>query len=72
VGEVADQLAVLGVDAEDGQCGGGELSALGGDVGQLLVAVGVAGAGQLLVVDPQSDRSEPPARSPITQVTAGG
>ena len=37
--EVADQLPLLRVDADDGRAGSGEGLALGGDVGELGVAV---------------------------------
>src|SRR5215471_21630975 len=53
VAEVADQLLLLGVDADEGQTLGDEGSPLLGDVGELSVTIGVFGAGEPFVVDPQ-------------------
>ena len=51
--EVADQFALFGIDADDGQAALGELGVLLGDVLKLLVAVWAGACRDALVVDAQ-------------------
>jgi hypothetical protein len=51
--EGADQLPLLGVDADDGQVTALEVMAQVADVQKLLVAIGTGIGGELLVVDPE-------------------
>ena len=53
IAEGADELLLLRIDADDREVVGGAALAQLGDVPELLVAVGMRGAGELLVVDAQ-------------------
>ena len=53
--EVADQLALLGINTDDRQVPFSELDALLGDVGELLVAVGAGAMSDAFVVDAEPD-----------------
>ena len=51
--EIADEFALLGIDANDGQTTALELLAKITEVEELMIAIGTMVSGKLLVIDPQ-------------------
>jgi len=54
--EIADELALLAVDADDGQMTALETVAQLGQIFELKIAVGTGTGGDLLLIDPQRSR----------------